>query len=226
VARVSADAPPLLIDPIGGARLRERVLPLNRKLDKLGEAVLTGPNRFDITEVRVGGTKTERWNVTIDRFARAQFEELSDAQKLSIPSFEPMDAGVEIASDAVIAGAGLTTNLTYETRIVDFPYDGRTAPRYSMPRGQLLAMLGSGAAAQAPIRNKGGARFAPEAGLVVGSRLDDETYVIASTADLRARNDLSQPSSKGDVQATLKAHLAAHPEDSNRLQVVALQEAA
>jgi len=225
-ARASADAPPLLVDPVGGARLRERVLPLNRKLDKLGEAVLTGPNRYDVTEVRVGGSEAPRWTVTKDQFARAQFEDLSDAEKLSVPSFEPMDAGIEVGNDAVAAGAGLTASLTYETRIVDFPYDGRTGPRYELPRGHLLAMLGSGAAAQAPVRTKGGARFAPEPGRVVGTAFDDETYVIASTTDLRSRRDLAPPSSKGDAQAALKAHLAEHPDDRERLQVVALHEAA
>jgi hypothetical protein len=226
VIRASVDAPPLLIDPVGGARLRERVLPLNKKLDKLGEAVLTGANKFEITEVRVG-TRTDLPHTMVkDHFARAQFENLSDAERLSIPSFEPMDAGVEFGSTAVTAGAGLTSSLTYETRIVDFPYDTQPAPVYELPRGHLLAMLGSGAIAKSPIRMKGSKKFAPEHGRVIGATLDDETYVIASASDLKARADLSSPSSKGDAQAALKAHLAAHPEDRERLQVVALHEAA
>jgi hypothetical protein len=40
------------------------------------------------------------------------------------------------------------------------------------------------------------------------------------------RADLTSPSSKGDAQAALRAHLAAHPEDAERLQVIALHEAA
>jgi hypothetical protein len=226
VTCASADAPPLLVDPVGGARLRERVLPLNRTLDKLGEAILTGPNRFDITEVRAGDSVTSRWTITKDQFARAQFVNLSDAEKLSIPSFEQMDAGIEFGSDAVAAGAGLTAELTYETRIVDFPYDGRTAPVYQLPRGHLLAMLGYGAAARAPIRTKGGKKFAPEPGRVVGAGFADEMYVIASTSDMSVRNDLAVPSSKGDAQSALRAHLAAHPDDRERLQVIALHEAA
>jgi hypothetical protein len=225
-ARSSGDAPPLLMDPGGGVQLRERVLPLNRKLDKLGEAVLTGPNRYDITEVRVGTEVIQAYALTKDQFARAQFEELTDAEKLSVPSFEPMDAGIEVGRNEVAAGAGLTATLTYETRIVDFPYDGRVGPRYDLPRGHLLAMLGWGAAAQAPIKSKGAARFAPELGRVLGTTFEDETYVIASTIDLRSRTDLAPPSSKGDVHAALKAHLAAHPEDREHLQVMALHEAA
>jgi hypothetical protein len=225
-ARASADAPPLLVDPVGGARLRERVVPLNRSLDKLGEAILTGAKRFDVTEVRVGTGVTTRWNPTKDNFARAQFQDLSDAEKLSVPSFELMDAGIEFGSDAVSAGAGLTAELSYETRIVDFPFDGRKAPKHSPVRGQLLAMLGGGAAALAPIKNKGGRKFAAEDGRVLGVGLAEETYVIASTADLVARMDLAQPASKGDLQAALKAHLAAHPDDRERLQVIAQHEAA
>ena len=226
VTRASADAPALLVDPVGGARLRQRVLPLNRTLDKLGESILVGPNRFDVTEVRVGGSATSRWSPSKDQFARAQFAELSDAQKLSIPAFEPMDAGIEFGSDAVTGGAGLTANLSYETRIVDFPYDGRTAPVYQLPRAHLLAMMASSGSARAPIRSKGDKAFAPEPGRVVGINFADESYVVASTKDMAARPDLLAPTSKGDAQAWLDAHLAAHPEDRDALQVVAAHEAA
>jgi hypothetical protein len=225
-ARKTADSPALIIDPIGGARLRERVVPLNRKLDKLGEAILTGPDRYDVTEVRVGGAVTQQWTATKDQFARAQFENLSDAQKLSLPSFEPMDAGIELGIDSVTAGGGLTATLVYETKIIDFPYDGRQRPRFQVPRGQFLAMVGAGAAAQAPVRQKGLQKFAPAAGQVVGTAFDDTSYVIASTLDLQARRDLAPPLTKGDAQSALAAYLIAHPEDRDRLQVVAAHEAA
>jgi hypothetical protein len=225
-SRASADAPPLLVDPVGGARLRERVVPLNRNLDKLGEAVLTGAKRFEITEVRAGSSVTQAYGLTQDQFARAQFEDLTDAEKLSVPSFEAMDAGIEFGSDAVAVGGGLTADLTYETRIVDFPYDGRAAPKHRFPRGQLLAMLGAGAAAQAPIKNKGSRRFASPADRDLGVGIDDEIYVIASTSDLSVRTDLAPPSSKGDAHAALKAHLARNPRDRDRLQVIAQHEAA
>jgi len=225
-ARASADAPPLLVDPVGGARLRERVVPLNRALDKLGEAILTGAKRFDVTEVRVGTSATTNFSKTQDNFARAQFQDMSDADKLSVPSFEPMDAGIEFGSDAVSAGTGLTAELTYETRIVDFPFDGRKAPKHTFGRGQLLAMLGSGAVAQSPIKNKGGRKFAAEDGRVLGVGLGEESYVIASTVDLSARMDLAQPSSKGDAQLALKAYLKTNPGERDKLQVIALHEAA
>jgi hypothetical protein len=225
-SRVSADAPPLLVDPVGGARLRERVVPLNRNLDKLGEAVLTGAKRFDITEVRAGSNVTHSYTLTQDQFARAQFENLTDAEKLSAPSFQAMDAGIEFGSDAVSVGAGLTADLTYETRIVDFPYDGRTAPKHQFPRGQLLAMLGAGAAARAPNRNKGSRKFAPSADRELGVGLGEESYVIATTSDLTVRADLALPSSKGDAHAALKAHLARNPKDRDQLQVIAQHEEA
>jgi uncharacterized protein DUF6603 len=222
----SADAPPLLIEPVGGARLRERVLPLNRDLNKFGEAVLAGPSRYAVSAVNVGTSSLPAWDASQDHFARAQFEALSDAEKLSAASFEPMDAGIEFDGDQIGVGGALAKDLTYETRIVDSAFAGRRGPVFPLPFTHQVAMLQLGSARRAAIRNTGSRRFAPDAAAVRGAMLEDDVYVIANIDDLALRIEFTRPTTKGQANAVLKKHLTAHPEDRDRLQVIAQHEAA
>jgi hypothetical protein len=219
-----ADPGLVLIDPVGGAEGRERVVPLDRPITKFGEATPAGPGQWDVSGVTVGTDDTAPWAVVTDYFARAQFEQLTDAEKISIPSFEPMDAGVAVSSDAIREGAAISTELTYETLIIDSPWSGRRQPDYQLPLAAQLSMVRNGAAARSPLRNVGGAKFAnPGAGGV--PVLADESYVIAGTDDLRPSPGFPAMT-KGDAYLALKLHLAAHPEDRGQLQVLALTEAA
>jgi hypothetical protein len=224
----ASDSTLVLLDPVGGAEVREKVLPLNRPITKVGEATPLGPNEYDVTGVQVGAHAAATWGTTTDFFARANFEDLTDAEKLSIPSFERMDAGVGIASSAVNVGSGINMNVTYETLIIDLdsPWATRPSPRFPLRQSALLAMVRGGAAARSSFRNTGDAKFAgatPQSAI-----LGDEGFVIASTADLTVSGAFGggQPMTKGDANLALKLHLADHPEDRALLQVIALHEAA
>ena len=53
--------------------------------------------------------------------ARGQYQDLSDADKLSKPAFEPMDSGVRLAGSGAdwAAGVGADRNVRYESIIID-----------------------------------------------------------------------------------------------------------
>jgi hypothetical protein len=219
-------AAPVLIEPSGVLTLRQKVLPLDQKLTKFGEAVPDQQDEFDLTAVTLGGNPTPYTTIT-DLFARGQFAMLSDADKLSLPSFEPMIAGCTVGDQQVAVGTAYQVDIEFETFIVDsVTAPARNAPRYPLKRAQLMAMSQTGAAARSTLRSAGLGKFAPDprAPALVG--LDDEQYVIAGTDDLHQRNDISPPTTKGGAFAALSSHLANHPEDSGRLQVVPLYELA
>jgi hypothetical protein len=54
--------------------------------------------------------------------------------------------------------------------------------------------------------------------------LDDEEYAVASTSDLTVQQAFGTMQTKGEAYCILQAHLAAHPEDRGRLQVVSRHE--
>jgi hypothetical protein len=91
----------ILLHPLGTLLVKENVVPLNMDISRFGQAAPAGERRFTITGVTVGEEQQVGRPVR-DFFAPAQFLELTDDEKLSRPSFEPMDAGVMFLSDAIV----------------------------------------------------------------------------------------------------------------------------
>jgi hypothetical protein len=112
--------------------------------------------------------------------------------------------------------------------IIDSPWSTRKAPAYPLPWRQQVVMVAAGAAARAPFLSVGGEKFTPPGRAGAGDKVvvGDEDYVIAGVDDLRPDGSLGRPLRKADALAALNQHLAAHPEDRARLQVVPVSEAA
>jgi hypothetical protein len=220
-----------LIDPVGSLSVQQKVVPLNRKLTKFGEAALAGPDRYDLSVVRIGSAAVS-YTVTRDFFAAGQFQELTDAEKLSRDAYEKMDAGVALVANAVTSGTARAVPVAYETIIIDAP-EGFQAPfsKFLSRDGGLFTLATSSLLARservysAHLTANGRAPYVPPAGVAKQVALEDELFVIASTSDLSARMDVSAPDSKGAVHDALAAHLAAQPEERGLWQVVPIHEA-
>lgn len=131
------------VQPMGVVTLHQKVLPLNRKLDKFGEFSIKGDvNRYSIDRISIGdetyllrGVKLYKIKEEIvsneaeaeiafvqNFFAPGQFQILTDDQKLSLPSFEEMDSGISIGSSRVehadTTKTMKVTKITYETCII------------------------------------------------------------------------------------------------------------
>ena len=118
-----SEAADILLHPLGTLLVKENVVPLNTDISRFGQATPAGERRFTITDVTVGEDQLEGRPVR-DFFAPAQFLELTDDEKLSRPSFEPMDAGVAFLSDAIVFTADTrdwleAEAIEFETWILD-----------------------------------------------------------------------------------------------------------
>jgi hypothetical protein len=215
-------APRLLVHPMGALTVRQKVVPLDREITKFGEYTPQDASRFRVTVVRVGDDEAP-FEYVQDFFAAGQFQALSDAEKLSRPSFERMPAGVTVASAHLEHGPAVVAGLEYETKIVDSPWDSREAPRFQLARGAMLAMARLGAAAESPLRRSGDAKYVADVPRKVAA-IEEEKFVIASTRDLAVRAELGAPTTKGAALQALAAHVAANPGERATLQVVALAE--
>ena len=88
----------------------------------------------------VGGVRTSLAPLQ-DRFAPAQFTNLSDDKKLSAPSFEDMTSGAALGADGFVTGTHVAVGLVYEQQV--FPAAGVPAPaaqKLPLP-GDVLASL-------------------------------------------------------------------------------------
>jgi hypothetical protein len=217
-----SSGPPLL-HPMGSATLRQTVLPLNRPLERFGQYEIQGPDRFDLRDVSVGDSPATHWETVRDHFPPGDFEDLSETEQLSRPSFEEMDAGVSVGGDFVDAplAALKQARLDYETRIIDAPWHDRPAPRAPLERTLQLTAVARGSRATSAWENTGSGKFTPAVPADRGVVLAPETYGVASLDTLSARSDLGTGLTKGAAYGARK-----RAGDRADLQVVPAHELA
>jgi hypothetical protein len=150
-----------------------------------------------------------------DKFARAQYFDMTDDEKLSAPAFESMPAGVEIGSSGVTFGAGVASSTDYETFIYD-PIEEAMVPgdTYTVGADVLGALADIGS-----LRKR--ARFG---GPKREANVAWSRYVVASTDDLSEAAVPGVPAggarTYSEAVAAMRAHTAAHPEQRSKLQLV------
>jgi hypothetical protein len=152
-----------VLDPLGRLTINESVVPLDtgRDIDSFGGAPVAGARRFALSVAVNGVTLTETQALQA-RFAPAQFFAMSDDEELASPSFETMDSGLVVGTDAVSFDAGqlVAAPVEYQAITIDPQAATPSAPgSYTLPATLLALHAVSGAAARAPLRRLGRARF-------------------------------------------------------------------
>jgi len=226
MAKVEVDDKTILVQPLGLLTVRQTVVPLGVQIAKFNNAAPADADRFDITGVAIGGKNEAEVDVD-DYFASGQFFALSDADKVSAPSYTSMKSGVQVGSEDLQYGRQSNLEVRYETRIVDdLQIPGVIAGLYAMPLATMLAANRIGAAELSLVRGTGNAKYVVP-GTVSAVSTSDPKYVVASTTDLTVHTGLSSAGGAPYFAATaaLASHLAAHPEDADKFQVLPLHEA-
>jgi hypothetical protein len=115
-----ADTDQLVLHPIGRLRISQRKVPINFKLDKVGNKRPADVNRISVAAALPGSGALSVSTVQ-DQFAIGQYRDLDGSGQLSSPGFEPLDSGIDIA----VAGAQLKSSravrrvIRYESIIID-----------------------------------------------------------------------------------------------------------
>ncbi|EPH41322.1 DUF6603 domain-containing protein [Streptomyces aurantiacus] len=123
----------LVLHPLGTLSVQQRALPLNVRLDKVGARRASDGRRFTVAPAP--GSGLARVSDTGDKFAMAQYQDMSDAAKLSSPAYETQDTGLELtAATGTLATARVVRrSARYELHILD------SAPSANQARGAALA---------------------------------------------------------------------------------------
>ena len=183
----------VLLHPLGTLSVKQNIVPLDMEISRFGQAAPSGVRRFAISSVNLGGEKQSTQSVK-DFFAPAQFFEMSDNEKLSRPSFEPMTAGVTIGSNEILFTADAEDWLEvgaieFETIVVD-KQKGSTQPGdqvnhhnpYRLSAELLALQARFGAAAKSDLRRTGKARYRT----VVGkNKVVKEGWSVVATDNLK-----------------------------------------
>ena len=110
----------LIMHPAGSLVVQQKLIPLTVDIDKVGNQKSSDVRQAKFASANSNGVSLTLKNVN-DSFARAQYQNLSDAEKISLPSFEKMPGGVEISmgDELVKNGSVVRKNVEYELTVID-----------------------------------------------------------------------------------------------------------
>jgi hypothetical protein len=89
--KLAEDEAAFVLHPAGVIDISQRAVPLDLKLDKVGNEKPSDANRFALTVASGGLAKTRELQ---EQFAPSQFQNFDDATKLSQAGYVPMDSGI------------------------------------------------------------------------------------------------------------------------------------
>ena len=214
----------LRVHPLGTLSVKENVVPLDLPITKYGNATPSDGTLFSISDVQINSQEEARTSYQ-DYFATGQFQTLSDADKLSLPSFEYYDAGVNIGSSTILTGADSPRTIVYEEIQIDPTAFSKVKRLYSMSTTVHASLVQQGAGYMSAVKHTGLAKYkqGPAPKPITTS---DPVFVITGVDDMAIRADIGAASGTSyfAARATLATHLTLHPEDAGNLQIVPLYE--
>ena len=151
---------------------------------------------------------------------------MSDADKLSAPSYEQFDAGVALGTEPVSTGDDTARTVgPQEHYIDDFTALSRFGQIYTMPASVHAVLALSGLAAR--VRAVTGLRTYGTPYMSSPITIANMGYAVVGTADLAQRADiLAGTATRFEAVSALNAYLAANPTARGTVQVVTAYELA
>jgi hypothetical protein len=206
----------MTLHPVGVLRVSQRALPLEIHLDKVGNQQPTDVNRLSIA-VTSGLVKK---NDTFESFAPAQFQNFSDADKLSKPAFAPERSGLELS----VSGADLRSSemvkrvVRYEEIIIDNNYK-RFQRRYFRFIGVLFDhLLGGASVSRSSLSQAARSKLQPFAEKIA---VQSETFTVAHQATNQAvAAEAAAFHSEASAREYLNAKLAQDPSLADQIHVI------
>jgi hypothetical protein len=211
----------LVLHPVGALAVTQRAVPLAFTLDKVGNKKPSDVNRVELTAATSGAT-VFTLSAVEESFAPAQFEEMTDAQKLSRASFEKLPGGATISLGGSTFQSSKVTRrkIEYEVTIID------EEPVKPLPFGRLLAaaaglffsFVRGAAVAQSKLSHNYKVQAQPFGADKVA--VESEGYTVAFAHDNTAFGGSASFASEALAHDYMKQHLAANPSLKGTLHVV------
>jgi hypothetical protein len=206
----------VLLHPIGTLRVAQRGVPLDLILEKVGNTSPSDGKRFSL---RVRGGALVKVRDAEERFAPAQFRNLSDADKLSSPAFQPEHAGLELASAGEEANTSRAVQrvVRYEEIIIDSNF--RRASSVFGNRGSLLftQLVAGSAVSRSTLSQASRRALTPFADRV---HVDAGGFSVAFSRDNTAFSAASSFSSQQAAEDFVAREVARDPRLAQELHVI------
>ncbi len=219
----------VIVHPSGRLEIRQNAVPFNITLEKIGNAPITGHDRFKITGLEAGTKLNGKPNYVREFFGRGQFEELSNAKKLSVPSFEKMDGGVTTAASQAIrfdVNKMEDKELTYETILLNPDLTADRVGPIGKSNWDHAQKLMAGSAARLSAKKAGSNKRFKDMNMEPKATLHEERYCIVSAIDLVPvvlSEDISSKNlfnTRTEADQALDSHCSRTPGDRNEILVI------
>jgi hypothetical protein len=169
----------LVLHPVGTLQISQRLLPLDLTIDKFGNQQPTDANNFtlDVSSADLAKSRTLQ-----ERFAPSQFQNFSDAQKLSQQAYVPLDSGVELAvgGNAYASGTAITRIVRYDITIIDTRLRRLFNRFYRFAPALFQLLLNGASVAKSPLSAYVARQTHPFTGSVT---VAPESFAVALTSD-------------------------------------------
>jgi hypothetical protein len=206
----------LVLHPVGTLQISQRFAPLNLPLDKIGNQK---PSDIKGATVSVTTGALAVKGSTRENFAVAQFRNMDDAAKLSAPSFEKLDSGVEIGASGQpwASGPGAQRNVRYEQIIIDTAFKRYQRHFFKFWDGLFTHFRAGAAVSRLSISQAAQKRMQPFDSKVT---IADEQYTVAFQADNRAYTSTATFFSYAEAQAHMGSVLQQDPSLTDEIHVI------
>jgi hypothetical protein len=202
-----------LLHPVGVLRVSQRTLPLNLTLDRVGQQV---PSDVRSLELQAAGGGLTRLGDATELFAPAQFQDLSDADRLSRPAFGRQASGIELRAESDLATGRMVRRVVrYEEIVLDANFMRFARPLARPQRTLFGHFLKGSSVARSPRSKAARDELRPLANAVA---VADEGYTVAYQADNTAY--AASFASEAAAREHLQGAIATDPGLADRLHVI------
>jgi hypothetical protein len=214
----------LVLHPVGTLRISQRAIPLGIKVDKVGNNPVADAHLFSVkANIANLGTTSQ---APQEKFALAQFQHLSDADKLSRPSFQNADGGVELAFNGKQLGSGKVVKriVRYEVKIIDGDDKYNVMRWFSLIGTLFFHWIGGAAITQSSLS------FARKKSMVPTTgdervKVKQPGYVLAGTSNNKAVSDAPIFTSEAHAFDYMNSKISKNPGMADELHVIPAFEA-
>lgn len=184
----------IVVHPAGRLEVRQNVLPLGVWLDRYGNAPISPYHVFDLELKAPEGQSAGDYELRALEgfFARGQYEDLSDSEKVSKPSYELFREGVAIESKVFDFGAAEipSSSLEYESEYIDEEEQTIPSGAGAMLMVPHIGWLLRGAASRRNLLRTTGRHKYACLGEPAKVEVLAEQYTIVDTKELKTKDDL------------------------------------
>lgn len=209
------DVAELVLHPVGSLEVTQRAVPLELTLDKVGTQKPDDANHFTLT---TADNELAKIKDIDEKFAIAQYKDLKDGEKLSSPSYQPIEGGMELSveGEQLATGKSVKRHIRYELITIDTNYKRGFNTFFNFITSIFNIFLRGNAVARAEISNANLKKVQP---FDIKIKVQEPGFSVASMVD---NSQFGNKTFKSQAQAMefAKSQISANPALQGALHVI------